>query len=479
MLGARGGRIAALGTLAALVVAVVLRWQALGTAYWFDELWSIRHALAATSLAELYARAHDNNHLLNTVAIYWVGSRDAVLAYRALPFAAGLAVLVLAIADRGLTPLQRLVRTLVLGVSPLLVLLSSEARGYAPALAAALAVWQLLRRRFGAIDGTGSWLPVAGLNLLLPLGLASHLIFVHVYVAAFLFAVYALRSRGAPAGESARELTALFALPGSLAALHAVFFVLPMETGGGPDFTVAEFATRLVAFAIGIPEWSALCAVVGLFVAVLFGQHLARLRRAGDPRWVFDSVVVLVSPLIAPLLFSPGVIAVRYFAVSILFLLIALADRGAAELAAGGLRRVGACVALVLLGLGNATHLAEFARVGRGQYREALQAMADQQAGRAEIRVAADHDSRTRLLVDFHAREIDRPIRFIGRADASANPPEWFIRHAAERGEEALAQLGVHGRSYRFIARYDFAYLSGFRWDVYRLEAGASSGVRP
>jgi len=313
MLGARGGRIAALGTLAALVVAVVLRWQALGTAYWFDELWSIRHALAATSLAELYARAHDNNHLLNTVAIYWVGSRDAVLAYRALPFAAGLAVLVLAIADRGLTPLQRLVRTLVLGVSPLLVLLSSEARGYAPALAAALAVWQLLRRRFGAIDGTGSWLPVAGLNLLLPLGLASHLIFVHVYVAAFLFAVYALRSRGAPAGESARELTALFALPGSLAALHAVFFVLPMETGGGPDFTVAEFATRLVAFAIGIPEWSALCAVVGLFVAVLFGQHLARLRRAGDPRWVFDSVVVLVSPLIAPLLFSPGVIAVRYF----------------------------------------------------------------------------------------------------------------------------------------------------------------------
>jgi len=470
-------RLAAWITGLALAMGLVLRVQGMLSEYWFDELWSTSIALNAAGIADLYARAHDNNHLLNTLVIHWIGPRDGWLAYRGLAFGAGLLLLAAAVFERGRTPGERAVRALLLGGSPLVVLLSTEARGYAPALAAAFGAWAVLQRRLES----GGLAPLLAFNALLPLGLLSHLVFVHVYLASLAYAVAVLRARVDGARPVLRELVLLFGLPGILAALHGVFFVARMETGGGPEFGAVEFATRLVAFTYGVPEWSWLCAGLAAVGVGSFASHLARAIRAGDPRWVFDLVIVVVSPLVVVLLFDPGVIAVRYFALQIVFFLLAIADRLAAWLSQPGRPRLAALCLLVTLLVGNATYQLAFARAGRGQYVAALRAMADAEPGGGEIRVAADHDSRARLLVGYYARFVDSPIRFVRRGETSELEPGWFIDHEVHRREPSPTRIHVLGRSYQLVGRYDFAYLSGFHWNLYRFVpegSGASADER-
>jgi hypothetical protein len=458
-------------TALALAAGVLLRVQGMLSAYWFDEIWSTAHALNASSLAELYTRAHDNNHLLNTLAIYWIGPRDGWLLYRGLAFAAGLVLLATAVFERGRSGAERAVRALLLGASPLVVLLSTEARGYAPALAAALAAWALLQRRLKS----GALAPLLGFNALLPLGMLSHLVFAHVYLASFAYAIAVLRARGVGARGVLRELTLLFGLPGALAVLHGLLFVRHMETGGGPEFGLGTFAARVVAFSYGVPEWTWLSvALAGIGVGV-FGSHLAAARRAGDSRWVFDLVIVVASPILLVLLFAPSVIAVRYFALQVLFFLLAISDRLAAWLLRPGGARFAALGLLVAILLGNASHQLAFARTGRGQYLAALRAMAAAEPGTGEIRVAADHDSRARLLVDFYARFVDREFRFVRSDEIRELEPGWFLDHDVHRGNPPRERIGVLGRSYRLVGGYDFAYLSGFRWNLYRFESAESA----
>lgn len=463
-------RLAAWITALALAIGLILRVQGMLSEYWFDELWSTSIALSASGIADLYARAHDNNHLLNTLVIHWIGPRDGWLAYRSLAFGAGLLLLAAAVFERGRTPGERAVRALLLGSSPLVVLLSTEARGYAPALAAALGAWAVLRRRLES----GGLAPLLAFNALLPLGLLSHLVFVHVYLASLAYAVAVLRARADGARPVLRELALLFGLPGVLAALHGVFFVARMETGGGPEFGALEFVTRVVAFTYGVPEWSWLCAGLAAVGVGVFGSHLVRGMRAGDPRWLFDLVIVVVSPLLLVLLFDPGVIAVRYFALQIVFFLLAFADRLAAWLAQPGTPRLAALGLLATLLVGNATHQLAFARTGRGQYVAALRAMAAAEPGSGEIRVAADHDSRARLLVGYYARFVDRPIRFVRRGETSELEPGWFIDHEVHPRDPPPTQITVLGRSYQLVGRHDFAYLSGFRWNLYRFVSEVS-----
>ena len=95
---------------AALGIALVLRLQALTSAYWFDEILSTSYALTASGIAELYARTIDNNHLLNSLAIHWIGPRDGWIGYRGLAFGAGIALLGLAVFEPGRTQAERVVR---------------------------------------------------------------------------------------------------------------------------------------------------------------------------------------------------------------------------------------------------------------------------------------------------------------------------------------------------------------------------------
>jgi len=460
---------------ATLLTGVGLRVLGMQGDFWFDEVWSARYSLAANSPIEVYRETLDNNHVLNSLAIYLVGPRGSVWPYRALAFFSGLIVLALGTACvRPRTPAPVCVGALLIGGSPLLVLLSSEARGYAPALAASLVGWWALRRALSVSD----WRTTLLFNAVMPIGLLAHLVFLHFYLAAFTYAVYRLVSVGTDARSSLRRLLVLFGFPTLAAAAHAVLFVSRMKTGGGPEYAVGEFIQRLIAFTFGLPEWPIIVLVAALLAGLAFGLQLRTLRRSGDADWVFLLVVVLLSPLFFLGTFPTDVIAVRYFAIQILFLLITIAAPIARALQRSGWQRSIAGVAIGILVSSNAALHLEFARSGRGQYRSALETMAAQTPGGRPITVGGDHDSRVRLLVEFHRQFIGRNFQYVMQEEAASSPPGWFIVHDTRHPEQAANyRISVHGRLYRFVERFSFAYLSGFVWDLYRLEAQQSGSV--
>lgn len=460
-----------------LVIALGLRILGMRSDFWFDEVWSARYAIESASAVALYAKALDNNHVLNSLAIHWIGPIGGFLPYRALAFSTGLIALGLAVfATRPRSPAAAIVRAILIGGSPLLVLLSSEARGYAPALAACLTGLWALRRALDDQDPRATAL----FNVVLPLGLASHLVFLHFYVASFIYALYALiaqqrsaRDRAGPAA-TARRLAALFLLPTAAAIAHWFFFVSKMESGGGPQYAPSEFASRLVAFTFGLPEWPLLLAAFSVLGCGAFVFEIARRKKSQDPEWVFLVVIIFLSPAFFLAVFPPSVMAVRYFSIQILFFLIASAGPIAAALERGGVARIAAFCALLVIGTSNAVYQLDFAKDGRGHYLEAMRAIAESEATGRSITIGGDHDSRVRLLVEFYSLFIGRDIAYVRQEEIPARPPGWFIRHATRQTRDpADERIAVHGHHYRHIARYPFAYLSGFTWDVYRLDAGS------
>ena len=46
---------------------------------WLDEIWSLLFVRASRSVTDLFARfRHDNNHLLNTLFLYYLGERKTL-----------------------------------------------------------------------------------------------------------------------------------------------------------------------------------------------------------------------------------------------------------------------------------------------------------------------------------------------------------------------------------------------------------------
>ena len=449
---------------AALAVGIALRAAGLDTAYWFDEVWTTDRALAFHGFADIYARTHDNNHLTTSWWIHLLGADAGEPAWRSLAFASGLVALALATFDRACTPVQRAVRGAWFAVAPLAVVLSSEARGYAPALAAALGAYALLRARLAGRSGTAA---VVGFNALLVFGLLSHLVFAYFAIAAFAFAACEVRAR---AGR-ARELAALFAAPFAFAAFHGVAFVRHMATGGAPDFAFLDFAVHLVALGFGAPESAAFALPLAAAAFAAFVAHLVAARRSGDGRWVFDFVVVLAAPAIVLSLFDAGVIAARYFVLQVAFAGLVLADRLGDALARGGAARVAAAAVLLLVAAGSAGYHVRFLEHGRGDYAGALRAIAAAEPAPAPLRIGGDHDFRTRKLVEYHGARLDPPrdVRFVAQDEWPAAPPEWFVDHAVYERRPPQRGVEVLGRRFVFVERFDAVPPSGFRWDLYRL----------
>src|SRR5687768_3854612 len=133
-----------------LIVAIfgALRAAALANDLWLDELWTLWHVNQLRSVGEILSRfIHDNNHPLNTLWMYAIAPLKTDWAYRLLSWLGGTAGVWLAakVAAVQLVAVQRdattaQVRTvewitaLLFGSSYLLIVYSSEARGYGPAL---------------------------------------------------------------------------------------------------------------------------------------------------------------------------------------------------------------------------------------------------------------------------------------------------------------------------------------------------------
>jgi hypothetical protein len=448
--------------LAAIVVAgIALRLLASGGDLWLDEIWSLRQVQGVHGALAALTIPHDNSHPLNALFLYFLGDAPQ-LAYRLLAVTSGGCTILLA-AWIGRDRVGSLLAAGLIALSFPMLVYSSEARGYMPAVAAAMAAYLITRRILVA----ARWPTIVGFWIASVIGLLSHYAFAQVLVAIGAWAVWHLWSREHDRRAAVRLLIAMFAVPAAALALLYAGVLSHMRIGGGPVLRTSVVLADTIGWTLGLPTtWL----VPGLLLALLvIGCEIAALRRDGDDAWLFLLVLVVVMPAVVTIV-RPPILYARYFLLSIAFLVLALASLTTRLLRRGG---VAAALGVALLALvcgGNAWRDVLFLREGRGSYRAALAWMV-QQTPRRTITITSTNDFAVRQEVDFHARALAttgnavayQPLRTLPRAGA-----DWLIvRRELHDPDSETTVEDAHGNTYDLRGTFPSYGPSGADWVLY------------
>ena len=411
---------------------------------------------------------HEINHYLNTLWLWSAGSHGNWLGYRVPALLAGIATVAVAGAVPREGGATRLFTMLVVAGSYVLVLYSSEIRGYAGLVLFAYLAFLLLRaylQRGGARLGAAYACAACA-------GLLSHVLFASVLLAGVAWSAWEIvRRRAAP--RTALALAACHALPlAVLAALYAVD-VRFMEVGGGAasGSLVADYGTAL-AFSLGAPVSSA-AQLVACVAAVLVIDLGIRLVRRSDPgEAIFYLGAIVVFPLLLVIVRGSPILYVRHFLLPIAFVLLLLGALLGALWRHGPRGRAAAAALLAAYGIANGAHLRALLAYGRGENAAALRFVLAESAP-GPVSIGADDDYRIQRVVAFHGAEVPggERIRFETRAEWDAAGPAWLLvnREAQElplpRGDEIR---DANGRRFGYVRAFPAAPLAGLHWFVYR-----------
>ncbi|HKC26340.1 MAG TPA: hypothetical protein VKF32_16480 [Thermoanaerobaculia bacterium] len=450
-------------TVALVVLACILRVLAARGDLWLDEIWSLEWAQKAGSFLGVFTSIHlDNNHYLNTLLLRALGDGAPILAYRALSLAAGCAGVLFAarvFTDRT----YAFAAALLAGTSPLLVVLSSEARGYAVSVLCALAALLVFVRH----DPTKSRRAGLLFGAICCFGFLGHLGFAHFWLGAA--AATAWRAARLPRGRRLAAWLACHALPLALLAFLWAADLSTLRIAGGDVFSPLAVLPSTASLALGGPERGAFgtSALVVLLALLAYGLRL--LAREDRPLSALLLVATTVSPAALLLFARPGVLYPRYFAVPLALALVVLARVFAEGFARGGLVRTAAVSCLLAVGAASTARVAVFLPGARGRYSEALRYMASASPG--PITVGSDFDFRNETVLTFTARRLGLESRlvYVPQKELASRPPEWFVVQTADLSAEPLPALEDDaGRV--FSDRRDFRYggISGWSWFVYR-----------
>lgn len=486
-----------------LIVAAItlaaggLRLAAARDAFWIDEIASWRFARLAPSAPQIFYGLHsDNNHHLNTLALYLLGDRRDWTIYRLPPVLFGTASVWLAAVlarqwrphrtgaphaareeSSGDTPggmsgaarrdggddAAAVIAAMLVGFSYLLVHYGSEARGYAYGFFFSLLALFALRR---AIDRPSSLarLAFAGCGAL---ALLSHLSFLYVYAGVAAWSAIQLSRDGR--GRLPLRLTQLH---GPFLAFFALMYAIDlsrMEVAGGPRLSLFGVLGETAAAVVGGPPLlAALVIGVTLELAIVY---LARQRRA---EWVLYAVACVAAPALLLLATRHPYVYPRYFALAVPYYFLLIAG------AMGDLWRRGrswqtACALLLCLFLAGSAvnHRAFFTGGRRGQYLEALRHIEASTAGRPAT-VGSTRDGRNQMVVEFYARHLGRPdaIAYVTKdrwtAAGATEHPEWLIADAPTPAADIPPEIASLLARYELQRTFPHSGLSGVHWHLYR-----------
>lgn len=218
-----------------LLFALLIRLPLANSDFWLDEIWSFELANLAGDPLSVFGIKHDNNHLLNTAWLSLTGPQAHPLLARALSLIAGLClVYAAALFGQTVSPRTAAFFALWTASSPALITLSTQARGYAPMLAAA--AW--------AISGLHLALQSANLQDQTPFNSAAQrwrlgallaalfqLTVVPLILSALILATILLQKKSLNSTQW-RQITLL---PFITLSLLYFYFVRLLDHGGGPN----------------------------------------------------------------------------------------------------------------------------------------------------------------------------------------------------------------------------------------------------
>lgn len=439
---------------------------------YIDEIWSLHFASRASSLFDIFSTRHDNNHILNTAYLYFIGDGSlfssvppVFIHQRLLSVITGtlsLGVLAYMGLKRGLVEAVTLV--LVAGASYPLALYSSEARGYAPAILFALLSFALAER----------WLKTRSFIILpfywvsIALGLLSHSSFFYVLLALSGWSVAERLKDGLNSG-AIRDILLFNAVPLAVFAALYVFFISGITIGGGTEGDILGATLSASAKAFGVPGGGRTPGLIGAIFAVFFFAGGALLESRGSRRWVFFALCIVVAPALTIVVTKPEFFYFRYFLVSFpfLYMLASFVLAKAFRASIAGKAFYAACMVLFLAS--NLYADGKLVKEGRGRYFDAMMYMVENTEGN-EITVGSDHDFRNKAVLSFYTKFLPEPkrLRYFDREEWPENGPDWLILHSVEAFYKPYERTFEAGVEYALQSSYGFSGDSGFSWHVYR-----------
>lgn len=438
---------------------------------WHDEIWSILFAESATTPLELFFFNHDNNHLLNTLFLYLVGNQRHLIVYRLFSVLSGIGSLLLVghIAQNLWGNLEKLLALVLCGFSFPLILIFSEARGYAPAILFSLLAFACLPRVADSLKP----LPFLLFWAACVLGILSHATFVIVFFAMAVYALsllFAAHGQQKPLYPQAIRLFLVYGPPAIFMAGLYLWFFSSMIIGGGPG--VSKWQTILQSLSLPFGHiWKPVVAIfAGITTALVMVAGCFLLYRQKNRLWCFFVTALLAAPVLLLVITRPSYFSPRYLTICLPFFYL-LAARLLSALATSG--RWNKWITIVLMALfiaGNTQPMFSLLLNGRGHYKAALDAIVKHSAGDKVVISGEDYYSIMRLVLFYRRFLPSSPvIQYAKPSEWEQQQPDWLITHGQGQDRPLpIIVMPIIG-SYRLFDEYRYnGYGSGWHWFVYQ-----------
>ena len=454
----------------ATAIGAALRIAAANNDLWLDEIWSLEFAVNAKSYGDvLWGISHDNNHILNTVWLRFIGP-DAHPTLQRLPaILAGIATIPVAarIARVHGGDVAGVCAALLFALSMFFVNYGSEARGYGVAVLASLLAADAARRWL--VD-TDNRLALAQIWASIAIGAMFHLIVVWSAAIIWIIATVALLRRG-PFGTAFERS---FVLGGGMGLGLAPAFASLL---GGIHVTGSFRVATLDAFSLG-----------GLMegLASLLHAVIALPAPISPSAWgvlalgaTFSAVCLALCPPQTRYAFATGLLAPPVFAIAaglrdpysgrfhmlvgIAFLLLLAVSAGRAW-ARGGKTRLTAAVVIIMILLFNIAGLPQLLTHGRGDYRNVISLM----TANGPATWHTDFGQERRIAMAYHVRNSPIALTPVQDEEFCENKPDWHIATRAAASGQPTITLGPSCPAIYHLALELPVFGSGYRRALYR-----------
>ncbi len=495
--------------LAAIPLAILLRIIcASSNEFWLDEIWSIKGVQSLEWLGGVFTKfISDNNHPLNSIYLFLIDALGPdqtqnywYLITRLPSVLFGSATIFIAYQlGNCLKPRSGNVFSMMIAFSYLQILYSSEARGYAGAVFAAILGAHILlssktllpvdrdvidykgHNIAGGTSGDGAsnlelkesdfFKVSTKLFVISVIGLLSHLSYVVFLVAASVW-LFLIRDKQSLVQRALVSIKLLAPSLGFAGALFVLFYRhLPKGSGALGDKTI--FILNTISAIFGGPEISvhapvATLVVLGLalvFVILVLVEGIKAIKKQDQATLLFFLVAIPV-PLVLYYIYAPRVIYPRYFLVSITFFLGLCANNLVRLYSVSIVNRI-LSILLLALFLGNSLLKSyDLVRWGRGAPLEVVK-LIDSETLSSVASISAQQDARAFDTIGFYQAQFSRikPEYIPNRARAT----EWYLVDSQDPFEVPGQAISPYaGYQHCLKGSFNSAELSGFRWFVYQ-----------
>jgi hypothetical protein len=471
---------AAVGLVA--LAGLALRIAAAHGGLWTDEAWSVIYAAQARDPLGVFLRInHDNNHHLYSLWLQAIGPAASPLLARVPAIVAGtLCIPVAALLMRRRSAAAGIVAALLFAFSPILIVLGSEARGYAMMLLAALMMLLLVGDALDGRPAKGAGWSIASLALF---GMLSHMTMAAPVAIATLWAYLERRSEAGPMAALPWTLRLIGPALVTTAAVVAFVFTAAalsptgMRLGGYDPFSARRYTAALDDLAL----WSAGFSTPWPWAAPLLLGVIATPIALRPPLWLGSrarlyALLILAIP-VAALVLRPGNASfARYYLASGLGLLLLMSEWIGRGLAGRPAVRGGAAVLVATLVGVSLYRDAQVIRVDRGRPAAALADIAALSPSGARIAFA---EPRLKAVVAVAAERTGYNARFAGGCS-----PADFVLAAQSRWTSTPMRIERCGIAMQAVDSSVTIPLTGDSWVLYRAKPlqsleGADSGPAP